>query len=161
MKLFMCALMAVGLLFVNNINAQDVEKKEEVNLKGIKCVVMGSRNASAKQAIEHNGAMVYVCCGKFKAAFTKNPEKFTAKANHQLVATGQYVQTSCPFSGGKLNDEAKVKVGGVELKMCCGSCVKKVNGAKDDAEKAELVFNKDAFKKGFTAKSKVKTEDKG
>ena len=46
------------------------------------------------------------------------------------------------------------KIGGVEVKFCCGKCKKKADEAKDDAQLA-LVFGEGPFKKGF-AKKKVK-----
>ena len=153
----LCVFLAIGMLAFND----DEKKDDKVNLKGVKCVVMGKNAAKDSKYVEtKDGTKLYMCCGNCVKAYNKNPEKYATKANHQRVATGQFVQTSCPFSGGKMNEEAKVKVGGVELKMCCGNCVKKINGAESEDAKAEMVFNAKTFKKGF-AKKKTEKEDKG
>ena len=145
--------MAFGMLAFNGHNQDD----DKVNLKDVKCVVMSKRAAKDSQVVKtKKGAMLFMCCGNCVKAYEKNPEKFTVAANHQLVQTKQYVQKACPFSGGELNDDAKVKVGGVELKMCCGNCAKKVNSAESEEAKAKLVFSKKAFEKGFAMKKAEK-----
>ena len=156
-KIALCAFMAMGVLVMDD----DKKKDDEVNLKGIKCVVMGKRDAKAGKSVTlKDGTKLYMCCGNCVKAFEKKPEKYTVKANHQRVATGQYVQKACPFSGGKLNDAATCKVGGVELKMCCNGCAGKVNKTESEEAKAELVFNTKAFKKGFEKKAEKKDEKK-
>jgi hypothetical protein len=75
------------------------------------------------------------------------------KANQQLVATGQATQGKCPLSGGKLNPDASVEVGGVKVTFCCNDCKGKVADAKGDAQ-AELVFSDTAFAKAFEVKKK-------
>lgn len=163
-KLVVCALIGFGFLVSGQQEAKQ-ESKEEVNLKGIKCIMMPKRDVSAKQMVETKEGKVYLCCGRCKAgfetAYKKDPSKFAAKANHQMVATGQYVQKGCPFSGGEVSDEHVATVGGVEVKFCCGGCAGKVNGAEDDAKKAEMVFTAKAFKTGFKrVKAEEKKEDK-
>ncbi len=50
--------------------------------------------------------------------------------------------------GKPAKDSIAVKVGGVDVKLCCAGCKKKVEG-KEGAEQVELVFNDKAFKTGF------------
>jgi YHS domain-containing protein len=146
------------LVFANAAFKKGFEKKKEesdkpeIDLSGVKCMLMPAKNVSAKQAVDYNGGKVYFCCKRCVAKFSKDPEKYAALANHQMVATGQYVQTSCPFSGGKLNDSESTEVGGVTVKFCCGNCKGKVEAAESVSDKAELVFSKKAFEKGFAAK---------
>ncbi len=126
------------------------------DLEGVKCIVNGKAQAKAEASVDYIGAKVYFCCnncvGKFKAAMEEEENKFATKANHQLVLTGQYVQKACPISGGELSDDASAKVGGVKVGFCCENCQAKVEKAEGLPAKAELVFSKAAFKKGFEAK---------
>lgn len=118
------------------------------------CPVSG-QPAKKEQAASYKGASVYLCCGDCKAAFEKDNAKFSTKANHQLVATGQATQTKCPLSGGKLNPDAMVEVGKVKVGFCCNNCKGKVAEAKGDAQ-VDLCFKDDAFAKGFEVKKAAK-----
>lgn len=99
---------------------------------------------------DYQGGKVYFCCGNCKAVFTAAPAKYAAKANLQLVATGQAEQTGCPITGAKTDATKTLTVNGVEVRFCCGGCQGKVAKAKPE-EKLELVFGK-GFAKGFTVK---------
>jgi hypothetical protein len=79
------------------------------------------------------------------------------KANHQLAATKQYEQKTCPFSGGKLNPEIAVELAGTKIAFCCNNCKSKVEAAEDDEAKLELVFSDKAFTKGFKKVVKKKS----
>jgi YHS domain-containing protein len=117
-----------------------------------KCPVSG---AAAKQdkTVDYKGGKVYFCCDNCPKAFAKDTAKFAAKANQQLVSTGQAKQEKCPLSGGKLNPDAHTKVGGVEVGFCCNMCKGKVEKAEGDAQR-ELVFSDEAFGKGFVVPKK-------
>ena len=130
-------------------------EKAEVKLEGITCVV-APKAAKADKTAAYKEGNVYFCCGNCLGKFTAAPEKFTEKANMQLVATKQYKQKSCPLSGGKLNPETLTKVGDAEVAFCCNNCKGKVDAA-EDAEKLTLVFSDKAFEKaGFAPKKKKK-----
>lgn len=128
------------------------QKKADIDLTNVKCMMMPNKNVSAEQAVDYQGGKVYFCCKRCAGKFAQDPEKFAVQANQQLVATGQYVQTACPFSGGDVDDDQSTEVAGVTVKFCCGGCQGKVASAADDATRAELVFNKKSFEKGFAAK---------
>ena len=87
------------------------------------------------------------------ASLPPTTAKFAEKANLQLVATKQYEQKACPFSGGELNPETAVKVAGVSVAFCCNNCKGKAESAEDDAAKVKMVFANKAFEKGFKKKS--------
>ncbi len=123
----------------------------EANLEGVKCVV-APKAASADKAVDYKGGKVYFCCGGCVGKFNSNTAKFAEKANHQLVATKQFVQKGCPFSGGKLNESTAVEFAGTKVAFCCNNCKGKFTGAADDAAKMKLVFSDKAFKKGFAKK---------
>ena len=116
---------------------------------------ISNKPALQDKTADYKGAKVYFCCGNCPGAFTKDPTKFATKANHQLAATGQFTQTKCPFSGGKLNPDASVDVAGVKVGFCCKECKGKAEAAKGDAQ-IELCFKDDAFAKGFEIKKAVK-----
>ncbi|MEO1614622.1 MAG: hypothetical protein AAFV88_02155 [Planctomycetota bacterium] len=125
----------------------------EVNLEGVKCVV-ASKPASKTKAADYKDGKVYFCCGGCVGKFTKDSSKFAAEANRQLVATKQYKQTGCPFSGGEVNAATKMKVAGVEVAFCCEGCKGKVAAEKDKKKQLAMVFGEKAFKNAFAKPKK-------
>ena len=120
----------------------------DVDLKDIKCVV-APKAANVSKSADYKEGKVYFCCDGCKGKFAKDSKKFATKANHQLVATKQYEQKACPFSGGDLNKETAIKLAGTKVAFCCNNCKGKAESVKDDAKRLELVYNDKAFKKGF------------
>lgn len=118
---------------------------EAPNLEGTKCPLSG-KPVLAEHHVAYKGANVYFCCPNCPKAF--DAAKHAVKANQQLFATGQFEQTSCPFSGQpiKATAEGKPAIG-----FCCENCLGKYNKASD-AEKLELVFANQPFEKGFKLK---------
>jgi YHS domain-containing protein len=143
-KAFSCV--AILLVAAATVVAADVE------LKDVKCVV-ADKAADMEKSADYKGGKVYFCCGNCASKFAGDTKKFATKANHQLVATKQFEQKSCPFSGGDLNPETALKLAGVKVAFCCNNCKGKVDSAEKDAKKLELVFNDKAFAKGFKKKS--------
>ncbi len=130
------------------------EKKEEKKSAAF-CPVMGiGHDVDESVSIDFEGGKLHFCCEKCIPGFKKDEAKFAAAAHHQMVATGQMKQVKCPFSGGKLNPEQKVTIAGVEVAFCCDKCKGKVEKAKEDKDKVEMVF-KDT-KKGFEMVKKDK-----
>ena len=141
---------------------------DDPNSKTITCVVSGDKlNISELKDHDHStyrDGKVYFCCGGCKMDFDESPKKFSSKANYQLVATGQYVQTGCPITGdtpghthhGK-EDVRKVTVEGMNVDLCCPGCLKKYNKSSD---KFSLLFSDKAYKKGFELSSKVSNKNK-
>ncbi len=119
----------------------------DVNLEGVKCIV-APKDALASKSAEYKDAKVYFCCGNCAGKFAAEPKKFAEKANAQLVATKQYEQKACPFSGGELDPETAIKVAGQKVSFCCANCKGKVEAA-EEAKQASLVFNDKAFEKAF------------
>ena len=135
--------------------------------KTITCVVSGDEiNKSDLKDHEHStykDGKVYFCCGGCKMDFDESPKKFAAKANFQLVASGQYTQTACPVNKGKIHTAKakknlkKVTVNGMEVDLCCPGCLKKYNKAND---KFALIFSDKGYEKGFASKDAQKTKSK-
>jgi hypothetical protein len=144
-KVFSC--LAVLLVAGATVIAGDVD------LKKVKCVVADKAATEGKSA-DYRDGKVYFCCGGCAGKFTADKKTYAVKANHQLVATKQYVQKACPMSGAKLNPETAVKLVGVKVAFCCNNCKGKVESASDDKAKLELVFADKAFEKAFKKKEK-------
>ena len=146
MKARLFAALGIAALLVATVMAED-KKEEKVKLEGIKCVVSGQK--ATENSVDYKGGKVFFCCENCPKAFSKDTAKFATKANAQLVATGQAKQAKCPLSGGPLNPDTAITVGGAKVCFCCEKCQGKVKEAKD-AEALELVFSDKAFEKaGF------------
>jgi hypothetical protein len=135
----------VCALFVFALTAQFVTGDDAITKA--KCPVSG-KAASKDHAVDYKGGKVYLCCGGCPGAFEKDTAKYAAKANHQLVLTGQAKQHACPLTGGKLNPDTKIEVASAAVCFCCGNCKGKAEKAKGD-EQVELVFGDKSFEKGF------------
>ncbi len=129
-------LLAMMTLTVNAAEEKKVEPQCPVSGKAI----------SKDHSVAYKGAEVYFCCPKCPKAFENNTEKFAAKANHQLVQTGQAKQVKCPLTGRPVQNDKSVTVSGVKVNVCCGNCLKAATEAED---KMTLLFNDNAFEKGF------------
>lgn len=145
---------AIALTFVAGVNADKAETKKKDPLAGVKCPVSG-KPVKADKFAAYKGGKVYFCCPGCPAPFAKDTAKFANKANHQLVATGQFVQTKCPIAGRPKNKTKAVKIAGVNVEFCCPNCQGKAKKAKGDAQLA-LVFGEAPFKKGFAVKKAKK-----
>lgn len=138
-------LVGLGLAFVA---VAAVVAAEGVKLEGVKCVVAASKPAKEGNAVDYKGGKVYFCCMNCPKAFSADTAKFAAKANAQLVATGQAKQAKCPLTGGPLNAATKITVAGADVCFCCEKCQGKAKDAKDQVE---FIFNDKAFEKaGYT-----------
>lgn len=137
MRYLLCA--ALLALFTVNTAAADDKK--------ILCPISG-HEVDKSFSVTHNGGKVYVCCEECVKGFNADPAKYAAKANLQLVQTGQAKEIKCPLSGQPLNPATKIQVGGVDVAFCCNNCKGKAAAAKGD-DQIKLVFNDEAFKKGY------------
>ena len=142
-RTILCLLFVLGLAFVTSSTAEDKQ-----DLSGIKCPVSG-KDINPEATVDYRGGKVYLCCEGCPKAFAANTEKFAAKANCQLVATGQFVQKACPLTGKPAKDDKIVEAGGVKVAVCCPGCLGKANKADD---KVALLFADKVFEKGFEQK---------
>jgi YHS domain-containing protein len=151
MKKFNYAIVAICVaLFLTYSAIQAEDKKADT----VKCPVAGKvvKLADAKSS-EYKGGKVYFCCAGCQGKFEKDTAKYAAKANHQLVATKQAKLVKCPIAGKALNPATKIDVAGVAVCFCCNGCKGKAVKAKGDAQ-IELIFNDEAFAKGFEVAKK-------
>lgn len=132
------AVAAVAIAFVSY--AADEAKKEF----DAKCPVSG-KPAKEDKTADYLTKKVYFCCDGCPKAFSKDPDKFLTKVNHQLVETGQAKQIGCPFSGGPVKEGTEIEVDGAKVGFCCEKCQAKAEKSDD---KLALIFA--SIKKGFT-----------
>jgi YHS domain-containing protein len=100
--------------------------------------------------IDYQGGKLYFNNADCVKKFQENVEKYTAKANLQLVVSGQAQQSACPLMGKPVVAGKSVVVSGVKVELCCGICQKKIAKA-NPKEQLEMVFGK-GFDKGYTVK---------
>lgn len=103
------------------------------------CVVMGDSLMEDGEdiAIEMvwKNRLVRLCCKACVRDFKKDPAKFIAMIDKQIVAKQRatYPVDSCVVSGGTLGDSAaEIVVGNRLVRLCCGGCEGKVR--KDPAK---------------------------
>lgn len=118
------------------------------DLEEIKCPISG-RAVKADATAELDDYTVYFCCGNCVKAFNKDKGKFTAKAFHQVVATSQAEQGTCPKSGKGLNPDAVLNVNGVDVGFCCNGCKGWANKLSED-DRIAKIFNREVFEKNFS-----------
>ena len=132
---------------LSSATGQEKAKSKDL-LKDLKCFIMKKRKVKKTKVVKYKGAKLYLCCGTCVKRMKKTPQKYEAKANHQVVYTGQFVQKACPISGKPLGEKSAVlKVGGVAVKFASTAHKDKVAKLKADKQ-IEAVFGKGAFKKG-------------
>ena len=141
-RLCVAALAVFALVAASTLRAADKP--------ALKCPLSG-KPVDETKTVDFNGGKVAFCCGKCPAAFEKSPEKFAAKANLQLVQSGQLKQVKCPLTGRPVAADKSVEVEGVEVGLCCAGCQGKAKKASGD-ELITLLF-KDTTK-GFEPASK-------
>ncbi len=152
----LCLLLVAG--FVVAEDAKKDAPKTEAKKFAQTCPVSG-KPALEDKSVAYKGGKVYFCCENCPKAFEKDTAKYATKANHQLAATGQAKQATCPISGAKLNPEKTSKVGGVDVQFCCEKCQAKVAEAKGDAQ-VDMVFAEAPFAKAGFAVPKAETPKK-
>jgi hypothetical protein len=137
----------ISLLVVMACFAMTSAFAADVKLDGVKCIVAGKNAAKADKSADYKDGKVYFCCDNCPKEFAKDTKKYASKANAQLVATAQAKQGKCPLSGGDLNKDTEITVGGAKVQFCCNNCKGKVEKATGD-DQLNLVFSDEAFKKG-------------
>jgi YHS domain-containing protein len=133
---------AVAIAICSPLRAEDIA--------AAKCPVSGEA-VSKDASVDYKGAKLYFCCKDCAASFAKDKAKYAAKANLQLVVTGQAVQKSCPLTGGKTNASTAIDVGGAKVVFCCNGCKGKVSRMTPAAQ-LKAVFADKVFDKNFEIK---------
>ena len=139
--------------------AQEEKKKQKKNpLEAAKCPVSGQK-IKEEHSVAYKEGKVYFCCPNCPKAFEKDPEKFAAKANHQLVQTRQMRQVACPLTGRPLNEDTRIRVRGAAVTFCCNNCKGKAEAAKGDEQVILIFGDNEKFDKAFKARQQKKKKD--
>lgn len=150
MKIRILMSLLVATAVIGAMAARGMMADEPKVDENVKCPVSG-KPAKATSAVDFEECKVFLCCNNCPKAFQNNPEKFAAKAHHQMVQTGQMKQKACPFSGKPTKAGTEVDVEGVSVAFCCENCKGKVE-SKTGAERVDVVFK--SLSKGFEKASK-------
>lgn len=153
-------LIVPGLIALVALTASISVAASGSSLEGIKCLLVSKKDANKDKAAKWKEGKVYFCCdgclGKYEKMSKEDKTKHAAAANHQLVATKQYEQKGCPFSGGDIKKGSEIKVNGASIGFCCDNCKAKAEKMKDK-DKISKLFGEEAFKKAkFTVVKKKK-----
>ncbi len=133
------------LLFSYAVAAADKAKSQAKPL----CPVTG-KAIDKSVSIDYKNGKLYLFSAEALKKFQDNVEKYAARANLQLVVTGQAHQTACPLMGKPVVAGKSVVVSGVKVELCCNICKAKVTKAKPE-EQLEMIFGT-GFDKGYTVK---------
>lgn len=147
MRKIISALLPVALLSFFLVAAIAAEKNAETATP--LCPVTG-KAINKNVSTDYHGGKLYFSSADCVKKFQDNVEKYAAKANLQLVVTGQARQTACPIMGKPVVSGKSVVVSGVKVDLCCNTCLKKITKA-NPKEQLEMVFGK-GFDKGYTVK---------
>ena len=110
------------------------------SLLAARCPVTGD-GVSKDVSIDYRGGKLCFCGAECRDAFKADPAEYEAKANAQLVITGQFKQTKCPRTGDEFVPAIKMKVCGVDVHFSSTESLNEVKRAAAD-KRAELVFGK-------------------
>lgn len=154
MKIIFTYLMMFSAVLVVGGSILSADEQGEKEKPALKCPVSG-KAVNPEVTTEYHGGTVYLCCAGCAKRLAENPDKYAAKANLQLVQSGQAKQVGCPISGRSVNPDVSTTVAGVSVGFCCGGCKAKVEKAGAD-EQVELVFHK-----GFDKAYKVAQKEGG
>ena len=124
------------------------EAKKADPLDGLKCFIMKKKAVKGKQVVAYKGGKLHLCCSQCVRRFKKTPAKYEAKANHQMVLTGQFLQHACPVTGQVLpKDAPSLKIGGVKTKFASQQELAKVKKMSEEDQIA-TIFGVKGFKTG-------------
>jgi hypothetical protein len=139
------SLFILVILFTFALTGADKPKIEPKAL----CPVTG-KPVDKNVSIEYHNGNIYFSNTEAAKKFQDNVDKYAARANLQLVVTGQAQQTACPLMGKPVIAGKSVMVSGVKVELCCNMCKTKLTKAKPE-EQLEMIFGA-GFDKGYTVK---------
>ncbi len=126
---------------------------DESKIDGLKCFIMVRKDVKGKKVFDYKDGKLFLCCSSCVKKMERDPGKYEAKANHQLVYTGQYKQHACPLSGNSITDgspEFEVDggdLGAVTVRVSSKELVDQL-AAMELGEQIKSVFGPEGFEKG-------------
>ena len=143
---------SISLFMVSN---EETAKRFTPNLTGIKCVVSG-KTVTRDCVAAYKKGNVYFDCNSSRLEFLQHQSKFTTKANHQLVVTGQYLQARCPFRQVAVAElDPVVSLAGVKIRFCCQGCQSKLSDLNSVEQQISFLFADERFKDVFSTNPAV------
>ena len=149
-----CSLFMGGLLSLDNaFQVAAAAEVDESKLDGLKCFIMVRKDIKGKKVVDYKDGKLFLCCSSCVKKMDRDPGKYEAKANYQLVYTGQYRQHACPFTGKEVTSESpQVEVDGgplgvVEVKVCSDEMVEQLD-AMEFGDQVKAVFGPKGFETG-------------
>jgi len=146
----------IGCLLFPGVNTDRFARAADVDeskLDGLKCFIMVRKDVKGKKVVDYKDGKLFVCCSSCAKRIERDPSKYEAKANFQLVYTGQYNQHACPLTGKdvtKTSPEFKVDADGqgtVTVRLASDDLVAKL-AAMDVAEQVTAIFGPNGFEAG-------------
>jgi YHS domain-containing protein len=144
-NVYRASLFILVIFFTFALGGADKTKPEPKAL----CPVTG-KHVDKNVSIEYHNGKLYFSNAEAAKKFQNNSDKYAARANLQLVVTGQAHQTACPLMGKPVVAGKSVTVSGVKVELCCNICKTKLTKAKPE-EQLEMIFGT-GFDKGYTVK---------
>jgi YHS domain-containing protein len=148
-KLIVCAVAFVAALSIFALSTQTVSGQE---IADVKCLMNPDKAATMEAAAGYRDAKVYFCCDHCSSSFTEDPSEFTTKANHQLLLTGQFVQTMCPITGEAVAEGITSEVAAVQIGLATEDAKKQLEAVEDIEKQVALVFADEVFEASFKLK---------
>ena len=144
-----------ALIMSATLFSTEKKSNKKNQISNTKCLISGD-NIDEDEFLNYKDGKIYFCCEMCKADFLdEKSNKFSSKANYQLVSSGQYTQQSCPMTGKGIDKTKNITIGELNVAFCCNGCKSKTEAKKD---KAGFIFANTVFDKTFSPmKSKDKT----
>ena len=126
---------------------------DESKLDGLKCFIMVRKDVKGKKVFDYKDGKLFLCCSSCVKKMERDPGKYEAKANHQLVYTGQYKQHACPLSGETVTNESPEfevdggDLGAVTVRVSSKECVDQL-AAMELGDQIKSVFGPQGFERG-------------
>lgn len=138
-------------------------------LTGVKCVVDGGRPCRAAFSLPYLEGRIYFhrpdAIGVFQhqALDSQNQPRtdswLICRANHQLLATGQYHQFRCPLTGKPIDANLTLRVAGIDVGFHDPAGYHRVLETPSMAERARLLFAPAPFARGFQSDDRAAARD--
>ena len=120
------------------------------SLRAARCPVTGEK-VSSEAVIDYRGGLLYFCSPECIEKFRADRDQYEARANAQLVSTGQFEQTQCPLTGEEFTARHKMRVCGVSVCFSSAECLKQLKRASADERRR---WCSGGFLKGFDVKKR-------
>ena len=100
-----------ALIMSATLFSTEKKSNKKNQISNTKCLISGD-NIDEDEFVNYKDGKIYFCCEMCKADFLdEKSNKFSSKANYQLVSSGQYIQQSCPMTGKGIDKTKNITIG--------------------------------------------------